>query len=810
MKFIYIPLLLILIFSCSETNTKRLELIDFAPKNTSVIIKTSSFDGVKSGIKNSDFLKRISKTSAYKQLDKKLNHLSVLNPSNEILICLSKDAQDSLQYTVVTKYDKALFETDSLPNYIEETLEYKKKTITKSSINNAVFYSTVIDSTFFASSSKANVEAVFEKTTIDSELKKIYHTTGNDKTCSVIIKPNNPFLKSLFIQDSIPLNNFTKYIAVDVELHQNSLQFNGIARAKDSTKSLINVFKNTVPQENQMPHVTPSNSDGFLSFTFDNFKVIEKNLLQFQQKDTLVNETTLFNDIIEVGVIYEADKRAIVLNSLDIIATNDALLGEQTKTDVYREIDLYSFSQPDLFQHTFSPLISFKKATNYCVLDHFFVFSDDKELLQNIISSYQNKTTLAEKEFFKNTKESLSDASSILQVNNAETLNTILNKNIEASEDIDFSNYNASAIQFIYDTNFAHVNGVIQKEKTKVYENSVSEELNIKIDNDLLNNPQFVKNHISKQKEIVVQDINNNLYLISNKGKILWKKQLQGPILGSIEQIDMYKNGRLQLAFATPNRVYVLDRNGNEVSPFALKFNDKITQPLAVFDYDNRKNYRLLVTQGNNVLMYDAKGKPVTGFTFKSANNAIICQPKHFRISGKDYITFKTINKLYILNRTGQVRVKTKEFNSYSTEPIYLFNDTFTTTTLSGDLISVDTKGGVSRRDLNLTEKHHFQTTSKTLVTQTENKLFIKNKTTDLDFGHYSKPGLFYINNKIYVTTTDLDAHKVYLFDSNSELLPNFPVYGNGPIQLEHIDKDKRLEFVTKGGSNSIILYQIN
>ena len=37
-----------------------------------------------------------------------------------------------------------------------------------------------------------------------------------------------------------------------------------------------------------------------------------------------------------------------------------------------------------------------------------------------------------------------------------------------------------------------------------------------------MNAPQFVKNHITKQKEIVVQDINNNLYLISNKGKIIW------------------------------------------------------------------------------------------------------------------------------------------------------------------------------------------------------------------------------------------------------------------------------------------------
>jgi len=161
---------------------------------------------------------------------------------------------------------------------------------------------------------------------------------------------------------------------------------------------------------------------------------------------------------------------------------------------------------------------------------------------------------------------------------------------------IELDNYKASALQFVYDTNFAHINTVIKKNKTRVRENSVTELYNIKLDADLVNNPQLVTNHITKQKEIIVQDIKNNLYLISNRGKVLWKKQLQGPVLGEVQQIDMYKNGRLQLAFATPNRVYVLDRNGNNAAPFPLKFKDAITQPLSVFDYDNNKKYRLLVT----------------------------------------------------------------------------------------------------------------------------------------------------------------------------------------------------------------------
>ncbi len=266
----------------------------------------------------------------------------------------------------------------------------------------------------------------------------------------------------------------------------------------------------------------------------------------------------------------------------------------------------------------------------------------------------------------------------------------------------------------------------------------------------------------------------------------------------------------MQLTFVTPNRVYVIDRNGKDVAPFPGKFNDKITQPLSVFDYDRNKNYRLLVTQGKNLLMYDVNAKTVNGFNFKSAKEAIISQPKHFRISSKDYIVFKTKNTLHIIDRVGNTRVTPKRSSNFSNQPVFLYNNTFTTTTLNGQLISVDTKGGVSIQNLNLSEKHHIETSSKTLVTLTENKLTIKRNAVELDFGTYTRPELFYIRDKIYVTITDLQAQKVYIYDSQGNLLPNFPVYGNSEIVLDNIDKDNSLEFVTKGENNSILLYRIN
>ncbi len=96
------------------------------------------------------------------------------------------------------------------------------------------------------------------------------------------------------------------------------------------------------------------------------------------------------------------------------------------------------------------------------------------------------------------------------------------------------------------------------------------------------------------------------------------------------------------------NVVYILDRNGKDVGPFPIKFNDEITQPLSVFDYDNKKNYRFFVVQGKETLMIDTKGKTVKGFKFNKANGNIVSQPKHFRIGTKDYIVFASGKKLNI------------------------------------------------------------------------------------------------------------------------------------------------------------------
>ena len=76
MRLFCFSLLLIFTFGCSKSKTNHSNLLDFVPKNTTLIIKTSNLESLNNSISNSDFLQRISNTTTYKNLENKLKQLS--------------------------------------------------------------------------------------------------------------------------------------------------------------------------------------------------------------------------------------------------------------------------------------------------------------------------------------------------------------------------------------------------------------------------------------------------------------------------------------------------------------------------------------------------------------------------------------------------------------------------------------------------------------------------------------------------------------------------------------------------------------
>ena len=206
--------------------------------------------------------------------------------------------------------------------------------------------------------------------------------------------------------------------------------------------------------------------------------------------------------------------------------------------------------------------------------------------------------------------------------------------------------------------------------------------------------------------------------------------------------------------------------------------------------------------------MYDGKGKRVKGFSY-TPNSRILTAPQHIRYKGKDYIVFAAGEELKILNRKGEPRIRVKESINFSNQNIYFYNNAFSTLDAKGELVQVDLKGRVSRQTLGFDAQTNITSSSRTLVAQWANQLQIKNKKSTLDFGNYLAPQLFYLNDKIYISITDLQSQNVTLFDSNGAILDGFPIYGASKIDLCNADKDAPLELICKSSETAMMMYQI-
>ena len=447
-------------------------------------------------------------------------------------------------------------------------------------------------------------------------------------------------------------------------------------------------------------------------------------------------------------------------------------------------------------------------------VDDFLIYTSKKAFLKQLIGAKLDGNTLHKDFNFKSLLEELADNSSYLWVGNTSNLKNKWKKNSSkkmAWDNIKLNKYPLIVTQGISENNFVQSRFTFQKDNPKQEKNSVINQYSFSLDAPLSRKPQWIKNHRNKTMDIVVQDLNNVMYLFSNTGTLFWKKQLKGQIVGEIRQVDLYKNRRLQMAFRTADRFMILDRNGKIVPPFDKKIPSEKPHHLAVFDYDLNRNYRFLLSHGKKIEMYDNRGKIVSGFKLKNLKKPLENPPRHIRFGNKDYIVLKDIDgQIQILNRQGKDRIQLKQSANSSSNNVFEYRNTFTTTTKDGNLLQIDTKGNLIQSLLGLRSGHRVDMTTKSLVTFSENKLVIKGIPVILPFGNYTSPKIHYINNIIYITITDLDSQKVYAFYSNGKPVGGFPVYGSSAVSLSNADNDKALEMVVQSEAEGMLIYQIN
>ena len=796
-KIILLFTFLALLNSCSGINNKDISSLNFLPLDSELILNINDLINTKEILSKNKNLSNIS-FSKSKVLDQ-LNSLSNEYSDNSGLLSLTSFGKNQTAYTYIREVNSqdSISKTDLIKG------EYQNNKIFIDTSNTKNIYKTVLGNYIISSTEDIVLENIIRDSDltnpkIDPDFLKIIKGTDSNDPFNIFInsKKSNLLLNNLSNLSFFPdLNN--SWISYDFKYSLEEIKMIGATRINDSINSKIAILRNIPPSEIKSDKIIPNSFSSFFSFTISDSERFIFNFKNYLKADDLSTENINFDSLNLIDeIIFVEDQEKFLILGISNIDQLESYF-ELNEIENFKNIKKINLGL-DLktLINSFDKEISSVYAA---LIDNSLVITQSVSQIKKIINSKAIKDNLSSNFKYLNYKNQKSKKNSFFWVSSN-------------SNNLDSNDYPFIGFSGVINENIALLDFDYSKLNQSKETNDIYTEFFLTFDNEITSDPIWLKNHINNQYDFTFQDSENYLFYYSNNGNQYWKKKIPKKIIGDIKQIDIYKNGRLQIIFRTEDRLYVLDRNGNEVKELSFEIDSGENNiPISIFDYEKNRNYRFVVTNDNKIEMFDSRGKKVSGFKPNTFESSIIKSPVHIRIDGKDFIIVQLENGiLKILDRRGRDRINIDEKIQFSENSIYSYMKTFTTTDNQGNLIQVDLDGKLSKKNLNISSDNLIDIKNNNLVHISENILSIKGININLPFGRYSKPKIFNESSRMLIGISDFSENNIYLYEDNGELIKGFPLKGNSIIDIRDSDNDGKIEVLTRLDNYSIVSYEVN
>lgn len=679
-----------------------------------------------------------------------------------------------------------------------------------------------------------------------------------------------PVVENKYQQQLSSLSTLAEWGEFDLDLRNDAIILNGMSYASDSLEGWLNIFRNQSPVRMEATSFVPSNVSEFQAYGISDVKAFTSDFRdelrrrdlfrRFQSIDSesrkilgesvfdellgLINDEiawfTLenqksedFHEVVIMEVRSRSEAMAKMTTWLSVMAEGkDKRLSDYTSRFVLDDevsFDIYHF--PEMYYDI--PVIRKLLKTYFAFYDNYVIMSDSEQAVSRTI--YQNvlHKTLENEIYYQNVSNLMSTRANftcfIRPENYLHRKGELLNREAMAMTDSirgTLRKLPGFIIQYSSENNIFYSSiSLSYSPKIKEKALTVWESL---LDSTIITKPWLVTNHYTSEKEIMVQDASNSLYLVNSTGRVLWKVPLDGPILSDVTQVDYYENGKLQYLFNTPESIHLVDRNGNYVERYPVKLRARATNGIALFDYDNRKQYRIFVAcEDRRVYVYDLEGKTVSGWSFRRSEGTVRQPVQHFRIGEKDYIVFSDGIRAYFLDRRGKERID-------PAEPVVVSrnNQFYLDMNISGDgprLVTTDSTGSVIGVNMNgevgqlftfeASPDHYFrikdldQDGKPELMFADGNELEVMDFSGRKEFSFKTKNNIGMVPDIYAFSSTDLkvglvdkEKNQIYLLNSDGTIYEGFPLEGNTRFSIGYFaGSDSRFNLIV--GSLNGFLY---
>ncbi|MEO2050173.1 MAG: ribonuclease HII, partial [Allomuricauda sp.] len=383
------------LLSCKEEKQTHDTRLDYLPPSPALVVKIVNLTNFKSELKNNAILNNLKGFSSLEGLVDKLDNLGSVATDRTSILALYEVGKDRYDFIVVLSNAPDAFNVESITNKTVETLLYEGANITKYTLDDNEIFSVSIGKEMVLSSSQLLIENVARNkrnNPVDPMLKRLFEASSMEKSASLYLNmENNPTLLSLKEETTDDKNPFAEWISLDFTANSDAVQLNGIAMASDSTNNFINLFKGTSPLANRVTEFAPLNAQAVLSYTFDDYQTFAQN--QNTYLDRVQKMDSLFNTIEEVGIIYLNNQKAVLLKSYGTEGLFEFLENNLTGSETYQGSEILELGNNNFVTEGFTPLVQ-EFDSNFCtVIENSFIFSEDKETLQTILSNYKSSSS---------------------------------------------------------------------------------------------------------------------------------------------------------------------------------------------------------------------------------------------------------------------------------------------------------------------------------------------------------------------------------------------------------------------------------
>jgi len=213
--------------------------------------------------------------------------------------------------------------------------------------------------------------------------------------------------------------------------------------------------------------------------------------------------------------------------------------------------------------------------------------------------------------------------------------------------------------------------------------------------------PFEVINFSTGEKEFLEQLPNFWLRLSDKEMRGIWAVPFQVPLRGYVQQVDYYRNGKLQMLFAGGNRVFMLDRGGRFVSPYPISTDSLILLGPKVYNIKKDGDFAIMLLHTDNTLrLYDKNCKPYPTWSDINLPETIREFPELKDFGGNRYWILRTSLRTMIYSVNGIPVTDIKEKNRIKPDSpvIPLTGSDVLVQTLQGKNISINLETGDIKR----------------------------------------------------------------------------------------------------------------